>query len=260
MEKKDIETILRDFKMVSGNAFDYFEERNKRKPFANGEKEEHISMPPFYILRCNVILYPNGIAWFGGGEGIDKVPGYGEKPIGNPKDYIGIRDDTEKLAGFIGKTLDRGILERHSPSGHGDWGETYTADYILWLYWCCGKAIFKRRVESAVAGFLEAELKKEFLPFEKFKEKYNPEEPIMRVEGDYAAQFNRLAGLLHVVAEAGTPCNGFAKAGSMLEQKVKEGFLREAPDLPHYDPHTAASHMNVYRWMIKALGAVWNKP
>ena len=242
MEKKDIELILKDFKMISKSAFAYYEERTGRKPFANGEEEERISMPRFFRLRCNLLLYPNGIAWFGAGEGIDKVPGYGEKPIGIPEDYIKIKDDSEKLAGFIGKTLDRGVLERHSPSGHGGWGETYTADYILWLYWCCEKAPFKKSIESEVTALLKAELEREFLPFEKFKEKYNPEEPIRRVERDYAAQFNRLAGLLHVVAEAGTPTNGFAAISSMLEQKVKEGFLREAPDMPYYDSHTAASN------------------
>ena len=155
MEKKDIELILKDFKMISKSAFAYYEERTGRKPFANGEEEERISMPRFFRLRCNLLLYPNGIAWFGDGEGIDKVPGYGEKPIGIPEDYIKIKDDSEKLAGFIGKTLDRGVLERHSPSGHGGWGETYTADYILWLYWCCEKAPFKKVLNLKLQRFLK---------------------------------------------------------------------------------------------------------
>ena len=65
--------------MISNQHLLTLSERAHSSCYGNTERER-ISMLRFFRLSLQPpFIYPNGIAWFGDGEGIDKVPGYGEK-------------------------------------------------------------------------------------------------------------------------------------------------------------------------------------
>ena len=101
----------------------------------------------------------NGIVWFYGPEGPE------DKPIGDPKDYLEIRDDYIKLKEFLGKILDKGRVYYGTSHWNQD-GETNCAEYANWLYLHCKNENFKRNFERATIELLKTELKKSFKPFD----------------------------------------------------------------------------------------------
>ncbi len=341
-----IRKALEDFQKVSKQAFDNFERRLEKRPFE--ESEEGGKQTRYWDDRLgDLVLYKEGLAWFGEGEGCD------EKPIGKPEDYIGVRDDYQKLKDFLANLLKRGRIYK-GINGVGDTsGETNTADYVIWMYKYSQNEKFKRNVERAVVELLSKELAREFAPLDietelrKLEADYQPpwfhpvgglndalsrvglqyeveseddrkfkayfiqemektERPITKDEyirgfggaeedkiRDYETgepakrykvchyeetspefkaalkegyirkqaktaavrkftpQFNTLVGLLDVVINLGKQDNGFATIYEILEQKARQGYFKDAPDLIYN-----FSAVNIYNYVLFALTAL----
>lgn len=67
----------------------------------------------------------------------------------------------------------------------------------------------------------------------------------------FTPQFNRLVGLLGIVAEAGEQNNGFAKAYDVLKQRAEMGFSQKFPSLRY-----SRSQADIYNHELIALSAV----
>jgi len=67
----------------------------------------------------------------------------------------------------------------------------------------------------------------------------------------YSPQFNRLVGLLDVVASIGKRNEKFEAYNSFLKQKAEKGFMIDAPTITHYYSGT-----NIYQNILIALSAV----
>lgn len=111
---------------------------------------------------CSTRNLENGIVWFYGTEN-DEM--HHEKPIGHPKDYLEIRDDSTKLKEFLSKLLDKGRVYYGTSHWNQD-GETNYAEYAIWLYTYCKNENFKKNFEQATIELLKSELKREFKPFD----------------------------------------------------------------------------------------------
>src|SRR4030042_7184366 len=93
-----LDVLLQDFGKISEKAFEL---RDKRDSL---EKEDFDrSLAYFAALNDSRFFDDEGLVWYDGREGY--MP---EVPIGNPEDYLIIRDDYDALKGFVAKTLDKG--------------------------------------------------------------------------------------------------------------------------------------------------------
>jgi hypothetical protein len=140
-----LELLLQDFGEISRKAFE-LRDREKAARKEDFESSFAYSMA-LHELR---FLDDERLVWYDGREGF--MP---EVPIGNPEDYLAIRDNYDTLKEFIGKTLDRGRV--HAGGGtHGDSSrETNCADYVVWLHRHNQNQEFKRNVERATTELLE---------------------------------------------------------------------------------------------------------
>ncbi|MEK6916353.1 MAG: hypothetical protein AABW92_01290 [Nanoarchaeota archaeon] len=145
------EIILEDFGEISRKAF----ELKERKKASEGDAMESFG---YSMALHDLRLYDDErFVWWDGREGF--MP---ENPIGNPEDYLSIRDDYSALKSFIATTLDRGKV--HAGGGtHGDTShETNCADYISWLHQNNGNKGFRRNVERATVELLAEEFGREY--------------------------------------------------------------------------------------------------
>ena len=146
-----LELVLQDFGEISRKAFEL---RDKGKA-SRGDAMESLA----YSMSLHDLRFydDDKVVWWDGREGF--MP---ENPIGNPEDYLGIRDDYEALKTFIATTLDRGKV--HAGGGtHGDSSrETNCADYISWLHQNNQNQDFRRDVERATTELLTEAFGREY--------------------------------------------------------------------------------------------------
>jgi hypothetical protein len=168
-----LELVLQDFGEISRKAFEL---RDKEKA-SRGDAMESLA----YFMSLHYLRFydDDRIVWWDGREGF--MP---ENPIGNPEDYLGIRDDYEALKSFIASTVDKGKV--HAGGGtHGDTSrETNCADYISWLHQNNQNQDFKRNVERATTELLAEAFDSDFTP-------YSFEEALRKATEDFETGYNK---------------------------------------------------------------------
>ncbi len=104
-----------------------------------------------------IFIHPDGLVWYGG------TAGPNEAPIGQPKDYLRIRDNPDALKRFLGKTLGEYELTAGYEGGHGGgyYDITLAADYPIWLYRNSQHPGFRSNFEQAANELLDKELRVE---------------------------------------------------------------------------------------------------
>lgn len=146
-----LELVLQDFGEISRKAFEL---RDKEKA-SRGDAMESLA----YSMSLHDLRFydDDKLVWWDGREGF--MP---EKPIGNPDNYLVIRDDYQALKSFIASTVDRGKV--HAGGGtHGDTSrETNCADYISWLHQNNQNQDFRRTVERATTELLAEAFQREY--------------------------------------------------------------------------------------------------
>ncbi len=165
-----IAVVLTDFSKFSRKAFAVYEKHEGKSVFQPGDNQPR--------RRDSLIYYPNGLVWFGEGEGAE------ETPIGSPADYLEVINDAVKLTDFVGRTLDRGRIFR-GVGGHASTeGETNPADYISWLHRHSENADFRRTLEGIVVDLLKGELDREFAPYDYEAGMHKAVKDFQRFDGD----------------------------------------------------------------------------
>lgn len=213
MKRKDLEIIYADFGDISGTYGGIARLQTTGNERMREEVFRYSLSRRLGFFRFVVRSFQNGLNWYNGVEGDGPW-----MPIGQPEDYIPIRESYGTLKGFVAKTLDRGRwVTTSSDKGDVDSFETSPARYIRWMYEYSRNLQFRANVEKATAELLRVELDRDY--------------GMPDSSPAYAPQFKRLDGLLEVVRNLGSPENGLGELLEKLSQKAKEGFMRDAPPL-----------------------------
>ncbi|MDD5457625.1 MAG: hypothetical protein PHV30_11435, partial [Candidatus Margulisbacteria bacterium] len=244
LTKPELEIIKQDFKgLLEKYQQLRFEEQENRRT-----KKDPLAHMCRSISLKSVEHEEPGLVWYNGVEkDIARLPRYlAHKKIGNPADYLPIRENFDKLKSFLANTLDRGeilaIADRDGANG------TMSSEYPAWLYTHCENPVFKQNFEKAVWELLQEAFDKEYT-------QAPPEDKTKRTCGGYkwpnpefSTQFNRLIGLLQIIFKLN---NGFPyknEIRTLLEQKAREGFFKDAPDLIY-----EANDANIYNTLLAAV-------
>ncbi len=233
MLQKDLETLLADFGDFSRKAS---EELARRDEIGRTKWDPNESKAPAVYIG-DLRFLDGGLVWYNGREGVNMTP------IGQPQDYLKIRDNFRNVKTFLAELLDRGRLEYGDSKG--PYGEINTADYAIWMYSNSQHQPFRRNTERAVAELLRNELEKNF------KHLNRESAPRREDARKLVSQFNRLVGLLDVVSVVGKPDNGFVEAYGGLAHKAREGFMRDAHTLQY-----TYSQANIYNNILWALHGI----
>ncbi|MBU0980328.1 MAG: hypothetical protein KJ709_05960 [Nanoarchaeota archaeon] len=141
----DLEVVLKDFGEISRKAFELKDlERDAIEEDFESGLGYHMALIDYMFLDDLKLV------WYDGREG--SMP---EVPVGNPEDYVAIRDDYEALKAFLAPILDRGKVEA-GMGGHGDnTRDTNLADYVIWMHTYSEHKPFRENLEKAVVELLK---------------------------------------------------------------------------------------------------------
>lgn len=235
LQPSELEILIEDFGDISRRVSEELrrqQEVEKVRGTKRDPKEERVPALNLQEFR----FLEKGLVWYNGKEGVNMTP------IGQPRDYLQIRDDFGKLKKFLAETLDKGRVEYGC-----DGSVTNTGEYFTWMYFCSQHQPFRQNTEQAVVELLRDELGRKFTPLANTARQVDAQKS--------APQFNRLVGLLDVVSIVGKPDNGFAEAYADLAQKAREGFMRDAPTL-RYGYDRANGQANIYNNILSALARI----